>query len=331
MVRALKIIAKNNRWLKKFFDKNLTPWMFPSVVDKALKIKSFPEDKDIAGLMRRWTSSEVDALIFMLEYYWAEGKGDFKNRNVIFPQTKHLVEIIKRSKFRNVDITTLPETSFILAMPKELGLPSCFVNLVNQENFERSMLALYTSWNKDYTPSGITLKSFFTVSICLPYIAHGQKTYEYVHSSLTGDGLQTLLEFSDINNKQKLIDLLPGDNIVGSDRLSKTDEYIQALMTKIAANFMLYRLIYKNKIVDGVPQNIVAQSRQTLGKLIASPEYAENDPQNDILQPVAVGIHDRQLRHPRYYRTPEWKDKPLGSRWISVKAHNRRGHAETIR
>jgi hypothetical protein len=261
-------------------------------------------------------SNAVDTLIYSMEHIWFHSE-----RVVAYPRTVDEIEIMARSSFKNLDINSMKSGAMVIASPPGSSIPPMLIGYRNKESIEKFNEAESKQFGYPVSVIGHKTNSFtviFNDAGTLDYL-----TYEIADKDIPAYALA--------KSTEEILDLVEKASVFeGNMKPTKEDFLKQASILKVALNFWLYRMANPEKFVRETPP---AQAKNYYGLNVTqsySLDFSDRIRANQEGSITEVGIHMRNLRHERYYTTPEWKDEPRGTRWIEIGPYTRGGRGEML-
>lgn len=261
-------------------------------------------------------NTKVDVLIYSMEHIWFHSE-----RVVAYPRTEDEIEIMARSSFKNLDVSSMKPGAMVIASPPGSSIPPMLIGYRNKDSVEKFNEAASKQFGYPVTVMGHKTNSFtviFNDSGTLDYL-----TYEIADEDIPAYALA--------KSTEEILELVTKANVLEGNISPTQEDFLkQASTLKIALNFWLYRMANPEKFVRETPP---AQAKNYYGKNVTksySLDFSDRIRANQEGSITEVGIHMRNLRHERYYTTPEWKDEPRGTRWIEIAPYTRGGRGEML-
>ena len=306
----------NKSDLKKY--KSLSFWKACSMIAKELNYS----DSILSVLM-----NDVDIMLHRFESLWREKRKDRK-REVFFISERELKRI-EKSTFINVDLTLLSDDFFSVAVDSSCDYPPFFVAFcegsrvldVNKRIIEDLDLPQWTPKITGYTP---TEAKILIVAIAEKEIRHGKPGYAYSLEFHFDESIEKLIDAHSYEEWKSRSDF---SDLTKAESLSEEERKRTWKLSRLAANMLMYRHVFKDKVNLGHPP---VSARKTMGSNDFISMFAGDKSMHSEGGAIDVGYHMRCLKHEKFYRTDEWRDKPRGARWTPVNAHVK-GGAATIK
>ena len=315
--RVIKENLSNDKLLLKQFNK-ISIWDTIGFLESNNhKISSY-----LSNYMRNWCNSEVNLTNYLAEHYWNQYQ--LEKSLIIYPETHHLIKVIEKSKIKHCDFNQFDRKAFILAMPEQSIYNSCLIMYCDFRDFIRGSEYLLNQWKTKLTANYSDEKLFYVL------VNQKKSAKEFIYF-LSSVDFHQLADICGETDNQLLQKFITQRQMPSSEKINSDDSYMNAKVVKLCVTFFAYQALYPEKLRTGTPVNIRATKNQSLGKIQTTPLISTDNPQNDILEPTPVGFHQRILRHDRYYRSDEWRDKKRGTRIIDVTPHTRLGKDKTLR
>lgn len=263
-----------------------------------------------------YPDSLVDILIYSMEHIWFHS-----DRSVIYPRSDDEVQIMAKSSFKNIDVSSMTPGAIVVASPPGSSIPPMLIGYRNKElmdKFNNDISKQFKKETKLVSHQGNSFAVIFNVEGTIDYLTH-----EIAEADIPTYALA--------ESTEEVLSMVEKTNILhGNMSPSKEDFIKQANILKFALNIWLYRVANPEKFIFQTPP---AQSRNHYGSNVTKSlllDFSDRIRANQEGAITEVGIHMRNLRHERYYTNEEWKDKPRGSRWVEVGPYTRGGRGEII-
>lgn len=273
-------------------------------------------DRNQSVIHGMFPSTQVDVLIYCMEHMWFHSE-----RVVAYPRSEDEIQIMARSSFKNLDIDSLQPGAMVLATPPGSTIPPMLIGYRNKDSVVNFNEASSKQFGRPVTVMGHKSNSFtviFNDPGTLDYL-----TYEIADADIPAYALA--------KSTEEILELVQKASVLDGNLSPTQEDFLkQANILKVALNFWLYRMANPEKFVRETPP---IQARNIYGSAVIqsfSLDFSDRIRANQEGAITEVGIHMRNLRHERYYTTPEWKDKPRGSRWIEIGPYTRGGRGEML-
>lgn len=268
----------------------------------------------------RFLESEIDLFISIYERSWSDRP---RQREVLFPESPTFIDQMERSTYSGVSIEDLPTDYFSVAVPDGSNIPPFFVAFSDKDESEYSFRKISNELKIPETAK----PKFNTVGEKMLSIAFCSDNENgdpgHVFHTYNISNLSDLIESKTVDDAMQKIN----PNIFKSNTSqSYAEQYLGWRMAKIAMSIMLFKQAFPEKIKAGPPP---LKAQKAMGKEKFSAILTEKG-----LSPMdaaqVVGFHMRCLRDDRYYQSPEWREKPRGTRFVSVESYMKGGSASSV-
>lgn len=257
-------------------------------------------------------SSGVDVTIFATEYLWATS-----GRTVIYPRSQAEVNVISNSSFKGLDLKYTSGELMVIGSPPDSDMPPMLAGCLTGSDAAK-FNAFFNTQIGGINPQRLDLQVNIFITVYFDKNSGTYLAYEVAERDLPA--------YANASTQQEIIELMEaGELLPDSVLLTKADRETQARLVKLALNFWMYKICSPDKFIKQTPP---VHSRDNYGKAPTgaySLSFADRFKGSSEGRISEVGIHMRNLRDERFYSSPEWRDKPRGSRWIEIGPYTRGG------